>query len=225
VWVDNDSDFSSPVVDSGWIEDNFYQVTVELPDNVYYVRVRARDNAGNESDNTEIAFRVDTVAPPAVDLQEPADGAWVGPTPTLRWTSVDDDSRPVQYRVYISDSPGFITIVHDSGWITENSWTTPPLDELTYYWKVGVRDDAGNVGDNSVSRSFNVDGTPPERVQLFSPDNLQSVGEGAVRLECTTPTMSAPASRATGCRSPPIRALPPWSTRTTRSRERKTCTR
>ena len=47
--VDNDADFTSPVVSKTWLNGSSWSVDTVLPDGVYYWRVRAVDAAGNAS--------------------------------------------------------------------------------------------------------------------------------------------------------------------------------
>jgi len=173
LYVDNDSNFSSVDYTQTGLTSSQYQFTSELAEKVWYWRVQARDNAGNVGDNsTSRSFRVDVTKPQAPALVWPANGENENDnTPTLDWNSVSDNSTPVLYRCYVDNNSDFSSVERDSGWISATEYTTPALAESIWYWKVGAKDNAGNVGDNSASRSFRVDTTPPGKPTLALPEN------------------------------------------------------
>jgi hypothetical protein len=141
--VDNESTFSSPLVWSGTVENwntsGTSSVTLPaLADNLYYWRVRARDNAGNEGQWSAVwTFRVDTTPPAAPVLVSPANGENTNDnTPVLHWSNVTDNSLPVTYRVQVASDNTFTTLVRDI-WVMENSWeVTPALPDNVYSWRV-----------------------------------------------------------------------------------------
>ncbi|MEM1823369.1 MAG: GLUG motif-containing protein, partial [Candidatus Hadarchaeales archaeon] len=72
--VSDNSAFPYENASSGWITDNNW-TTPNLSDGVWYWRVRARDNAGNEGGWSGVwSFRVDTIPPAAPTLVSPSDG-------------------------------------------------------------------------------------------------------------------------------------------------------
>jgi parallel beta-helix repeat protein len=169
-YVDDNSDFSSVENDSGWIIATQY--TPNLSESVWYWRVQAMDNAGNVGANSSSrSFRVDVTAPPAPSPVGPDDGANLNTTtPTLSWGTVTDPSTPVLYRCYVDDNSDFSSVENDSGWIIATQYT-PKLAEGIWYWLVQAKDNAGNIGANSSSRSFRVDVTAPPAPSLRSPVN------------------------------------------------------
>jgi hypothetical protein len=183
LWVDNDSDFSSPEEVALRLTENSYTLP-SLPDGVYYLRVRAVDNAGNRGENAQLRFRIDTVPPAAPNLVSPPDDVWANENVTLDWEPVVENSTPVMYRVQVSIYADFATIERDSGWIYADNWTvTPPLvTEYRYYWRVKARDNAlgphgenGNEGPWSAVRSFKLDVKPPSVPSPVSPSNNGSL--------------------------------------------------
>jgi hypothetical protein len=157
VWIDNNSNFSSPEKDSGWIGATSYTPSA-LPDNLYYLRVAAKDNAGNQGDNSQRTFRVDTLKPAAPTLIWPANGENINDnTPNLDWGAVSENSLPVLYRCYVDNDSNFSSVDYDSGWVTtDNYQLTSELTEKVWYWKVGAKDNAGNVGEWSATWSLHI---------------------------------------------------------------------
>ena len=181
VIVDNDPDFTSPEHVSPWILENQYTLPA-LPDNLYRVRVRARDNAGNVSDNAEVVFRVDTKPPPTPTILWPKDDAWTTTTPNLRWTQVEDNSEPVRYHVQIAtENWSDATIVVQNDQLYGENWVvSPALTQGYYYWRIRAIDNAGNPSPFSSAVGFRVDATPPPQVQLYFPENQGAFENGAL---------------------------------------------
>ncbi|MFN4133610.1 MAG: hypothetical protein ACK4GQ_04495, partial [Candidatus Hadarchaeales archaeon] len=166
-----------------------------LEDNVWYWRIRAKDNAGNErlwSGAPYRSFRVDTIPPQPVSLISPAQGAFTDATPYFTWTAVtQENSLPIVYRVTIDDDSTFTPpLVLQSPWLTDNWWEVPGPNALpygTYYWLVEVKDNAGNIGENSENRYFLVDDAAPDKVTLYRPDNNTSTTSKTVEFEWYIP--------------------------------------
>ena len=169
IQVDNENTFAGALqitIDNWQTSGNSYCTLPELEDNLYYWRVRARDNAGNENENAWSnvwTFRVDTLPPASPHLRSPGSGAGVNTlAPTLVWDSVAEVSLPVLYQVEVDTSSSFNTTNKKSSeWISSTSWQTPSLSEGTWYWRVKAKDNAGNEGGWSSSQSFIVDVNPP----------------------------------------------------------------
>ncbi|MEM2878712.1 MAG: DUF87 domain-containing protein [Candidatus Hadarchaeales archaeon] len=182
VWIAHDVDFTELVLDSGWMADpnledvnENWEVPVEnlLPDNVnhYYWKVGIKDAAGNVGENSEVwIFWIDTVKPPKPDPVSPENNWWVSSTENLQWTSVEDNSKPVVYRVWVARDEEFTMVDRDSGWRTENWWKiSPPLVDNWYWWRVQAMDNAGNLSENADARRFLVDTQAPGKTQLLAP--------------------------------------------------------
>ncbi len=181
LWVDDDINFGSPEVKENTV-DNCYEITTQLAEGVYYWRVRAYQGESISNFSSVWSFRIDITKPAAPALISPREGTCGNdPTPTLVWGTVTENSLPVLYRVYVDNDPDFSSIERDSGWITDNQWeVTPALPDGTWYWKVQAKDNAGNVGDNSVSRSFIIDTSPPAAPILLAPENNAHVQAGSI---------------------------------------------
>ncbi|MEM2427431.1 MAG: hypothetical protein QXZ52_04430, partial [Candidatus Hadarchaeales archaeon] len=162
-------DFPSLLLDQVLTE-NCYALS-PLPDNLYYWRVRA-SVLGLVGEWSEIrTFRVDTLPPSAPTPLSPADGENLNtPTPLLTWSSPPENSHPLSFFVQLALDWLFTRLVENSGWIQQNYWVPSPLQENIYYWRVFVRDNAGNEGPAPSSiRTFRVDLTPPPAPLLLSP--------------------------------------------------------
>lgn len=140
--------------------------------------VRAFDGAGNDSGldpafnpPNGILLTVDAAPPTA-----PASLAITGgsPTaqsqPTLTWTQATDTQTPqaaLSYTVEIAPASTFTTVAL-SGTVTGVGTFTPavPLADGTWFWRVTVRDRAGNAVTATAATSFVVDTTAPIAVAL-----------------------------------------------------------
>jgi alpha-tubulin suppressor-like RCC1 family protein len=155
-----------------------------LPDNLYTWRVEARDNAGNSSLSAPRSLRIDTAPPVAPTLLSPSDHGWGASQATLSWAQVSDASPPVEYSVELSDYSDFAVVKDSSGWIAGTSWTTPSKDHGSiWYWRVRARDNAGNVGQYSPVRSYQVDAHAPSTPILSSPSSGSTLTSSPVSLQ------------------------------------------
>jgi len=188
VWVDNDSDFSSPEADSGWIQGTSWEVTPELSEDDYYWRVGIMDNAGNVGDNSGVrTFHVNLTSPPAPTITHPTDGENLNDdTPTISWNPVIDSSEPVLYRVWLDNDPDFSSPEADSGWIQGTSYQSGHLQDGLYYLRVGAMDNAGNIGENS-QLSFRVDTLPPGPPAITYPSDGESTNDNTPTITWTPP--------------------------------------
>lgn len=188
VWVDNDSNFSSPEDGASGVTDDNYQVTIELGEGSWYWRVHAIDNAGNVGNNSEGTFQVDITAPSPPTIASPIDGENINDnTPNLDWNTVSDASQPILYRVHVSDNFEFPSDNVDSDWISADEWgVTAKLADGIWYWRVQAKDNAGNVGENSSTRSFRVDTVAPAAPQLVSPIPGENTNDNTPLLDWNT---------------------------------------
>lgn len=173
-YISDNSEFPHDNYDSGWISDDNYQLPSELTEGWWYWHVMAKDNAGNEGDNSGWwRFQVDVTAPSAPTLVSPDNGAQTNDsTPTLSWNTVSDNSLPVTYNLQVDDDSGFSSPTENVSGLTNNSYTTSSsLADGTWYWRVRVRDNAGNVGSWSSGRSFTVDTAALAAPALTAPAN------------------------------------------------------
>ncbi len=175
VAVSDNSEFPYENDNSGWIEDNNYQLTTELTDGNWYWHVWAKDNAGNVGDNSENwIFRVDKLMP---ELLSPADEVNTKDnTPTLSWENkvVADN-----WEIWIDNKTDWSTAIVDN--TTSNTYTPTQLADNVYYWRVrGYR--GADEGIFSSVRSFRVDTVAPPAPSLTSPENNEDMNDNTPNL-------------------------------------------
>jgi WD40 repeat protein len=105
--------------------------------------------------------------PPAVpELLEPADGATVSPTPTLRVRLSDPDNDQVQAVIEVYRGTDKVHTL-ETGLVASGSEASvsvdPPLTAGSYSWRARARDSAGNTSDWSNTRAFTVQPPPNNR--------------------------------------------------------------
>jgi hypothetical protein len=158
----------SPFVDEV-ITENFYSYNF-TQDGKYRWRVRASVESLLSPWSEIWLFTLDRVMPDRPTLISPYNGENLATsTITLSWTEPPENAFPVRYHVQVATNGTFTPVYWDSGWILETSCTTPPLPDNFYYWWVQARDNAGNLGEFSVSRTFRVDTLPPQAPTPTSP--------------------------------------------------------
>jgi hypothetical protein len=146
IQIDDDNDFSSPVIDEhtaeGDITDSDFTPASDLASNTrYYWRVRAFNDVGLDQHysgwSVVRSFRTRVEAPL---LLSPADGAAAGTRqPTFDWSDASGPGLIKSYTIQVSASPSFGTLLVNSN--TVNS-TYTMLKNLptgkTLYWRVRV---------------------------------------------------------------------------------------
>ncbi|HHN81460.1 MAG TPA: PEGA domain-containing protein [Methanomicrobia archaeon] len=173
-----------------------FEVPVSFTDDTYYWRVSAVDNEDNTTGvySSVRSFSVDSTPPGTPSLSSPANNATIGDTsPTFSWQSVSDAES---YKIEIATASDLDV---DGSFVGANVvYTYPTSGQLTstthsigtdlddgeeYYWHVMAFDAAGNEGDWSSTRSFEIDTSLPTAPTLNSPSNGATIDD-------TTPTFS-----------------------------------
>ncbi len=161
--------FAAPLVDTT-VSTASYQPVSDLPEGRIYWRVASMDAVGNQSSFSSADDFLVSVAPPAVPVL-----VAVTPDPTnnrrpgLSWGVVAGASS---YRVQVSSTPSFATLLVDTTVSAASYQPTSDLPEGRVYWRVASRDSAGNQSAFSTADDFLVDITPPPVPSLLavSPD-------------------------------------------------------
>ncbi|MEK9136742.1 MAG: T9SS type A sorting domain-containing protein, partial [Bacteroidota bacterium] len=134
VQVASDSTFGAGViVNDSTVADTFKTVSGLAGQVTYYWRVRARNAGGTGSFSSSFNFRTGSPAAPTLVL--PANLTTnVSLTPTHVWNRTPG---ALTYRMQLSTSVDFTTIVLDTSGMTDTSRTVGPLQLNTiYFWRV-----------------------------------------------------------------------------------------
>ncbi|MEJ5200980.1 MAG: DNRLRE domain-containing protein [Anaerolineales bacterium] len=171
VQVDDNADFSSPVVDKdvAGLANHLYALETALsPNTRYYWRVRAWNTNGDYSAWSAVRYFRAAMLPPV--LVTPADSENVRTRrPVLDWDDVDGASG---YTLQISRNATFTRLIGTYIIKTATSTFTPAADlpaATTLYWRVRANGVNGPSLYSNV-RSF-VTGNPPSIPTLLAPAN------------------------------------------------------
>ena len=145
IWIDNDSNFSSP---ENLENVSVSQYTTTLADENYSWRVKIYDGAGNENESANWTILIDTQPPIAPTLELSADGAITSDsTPTFDWSDISDAEN---YDLIVDDDAGFPSPeIQETISVSTYTPTTELADE-NYFWKVIVRDLVGHENGSDV---------------------------------------------------------------------------
>ncbi|MEW5767285.1 MAG: Ig-like domain-containing protein [bacterium] len=174
--VDNNNDFSSPEIDITSTSSS-YTNTTSLSDGNYYWRVKAADQAGNDSHwSTETwVVIIDTQTGGNYSFPRPITPTHLSSTsdstPVFEWTEVTEGlSAPVTYTLQVDDNNSFSS--PEIFTTTSTSYThTTVMSEGIYYWRVRGEDGSGNNTNWSETVQFKVDTTTPSGPALIAPAN------------------------------------------------------
>jgi 2',3'-cyclic-nucleotide 2'-phosphodiesterase / 3'-nucleotidase / 5'-nucleotidase len=138
IQVDNDADFSSPVVNENvaGLANHIYTPLIDLASNAkYYWRVRAWNTSGDYSSWSASRYFREAMLPPT--LVAPIGGVTVGSLkPTLNW---DDSAGATTYTVQISLNNTFRSlVVNTTTAVSEYTLTMNLRPGVKYYWRVIV---------------------------------------------------------------------------------------
>jgi hypothetical protein len=181
IQVDDDSDFSSPVIDST-TSISYFSPSSALPPTNYYWRVRAANGCGDGPWSS--AWSVTIAEPPstAPGLISPSEsGSTCDTTPTFDWSTV---SGATSYRIQVDDALNFGSPVIDI--TTSNSNFTPSsaLAPGIYYWRVRAGNGCGD-GPWSDARSFTILASP-STPDLISPSDGSSTCDATPTFDWST---------------------------------------
>lgn len=150
--IAQDKTFNNIILDEVVFGINFTPIA-PLADGIYYWRVYSL-NGNSQPGKTSViqTLTIDTTPPTIPTLTSPMDGAELKRSPILRWTRV---SGGVIYELQVSTSSDFSNPTTYT--LRTNSRNLPALPDGVYYWRVKVKDSAGNWSNWSVHREFEID--------------------------------------------------------------------
>jgi parallel beta-helix repeat protein len=171
--VDTNSTFAAPLVDSSTGTSITGTRTLN-PNDTYYWRVVAADNAGNTTASTSRRVRIDTAPPTTPILTTIAGDSRTAPV-TLTWSTVADSiTSPRSFVIQIDTAGTFAALVESATQaVADTDYLTGMLSFETHFWRVLAYDTLGNVSI-SATDSFVVrvgDTIPPSAFNLTSPTN------------------------------------------------------
>jgi len=179
--VDDNSDFSSPVLDIPNITGTFYDYAFPKQGK-YYWKVIAHNNYGDTPCNSTFAFTIANTSPPGdFSLKTPGDKSSINPGNIyFSWeTSTDAD----YYRIVVDDNSDFSSPVLDKDGVTSTFYEYTINKNGLYYWKVRAHNSYGDKWCRSVF-TFNIaDNSPPGSFNLTQPENNSSQPPGNTRFE------------------------------------------
>ena len=157
--IDNDSGFGSPEKD--WsVTTTTWTLTNPLPDGTYYIRVRAKDAAGNKSLwSASVKFYVDTLSPNA-EITAPQNNDIISGTYNIAATATDDVSGIEKVEFYHESLPTLICSDDDPSNGFSCDWDSTLIIDGLHQLYVIAYDKAGNSVE-SVRLNITVDNTPP----------------------------------------------------------------
>ena len=148
--VSTDVGFGTLVVDQAALTGTSSALSALLANTVYYWRVSASSGGGTSAYSAVSNFTTVPPAPVAPVLATPANGATgVAVNPTLTWNA---SSGATSYRLQVSTSSGFGTLVVDQAALTGTSSALSSLSTNTvYYWRVSASNGGGTSAYSAVS--------------------------------------------------------------------------
>ncbi|HCR71002.1 MAG TPA: hypothetical protein DIW23_06130 [Anaerolineae bacterium] len=151
IFIARDSNFTQLVLIQT-INKTDFTLPTPLSDGMYYVRVRAYNKdlyPGKFSKS--YSFVIDTTPQPAPQLVSPADSSTAPQRPTLQWTSTIGD---VEYQIQVANHSDFSNPEFNATNKKASIRTSTLSKNTTFYWRVRVKDKAGNWSEWSSVFSF-----------------------------------------------------------------------
>ncbi len=147
------------------------------PDGIWYWQVRAKDEAGNYSDWSEIwDVTLDSVAPSAPILISPANNSTVTTSDfQFDWDDVSDPSG-VTYTWQMSYDPAFTTVAITHTGLSDSFVNSPGTPDNVYYWRVSATDGAGHASVWSSIWKVTVNTQPAIVLQPTNKDQCKNNG-------------------------------------------------
>ena len=195
--VSTTSTFSTTVFDQSGITATTFPISGLSYDTNYFWRVRAFNQVGPSAWSTVWSFRTIVEAPPPPLLASPPDGSLgISINSTMSWNA---SARATSYRLQISTTVSFSTIVFDQSGITGTSVTVSGLSNNTlYYWRVYASNAGGTSGESVIWRFTTILAapllaSPPDGANCLStnPTLIWNASSGATSYQLQVSTNSS----------------------------------
>lgn len=188
LFVDNDSNFSSPVISRMGLASSTYNVLAGdglVVGQTYYWKVVSVDDEGSEITSTQTDWKFNIFVnstPTTFNLLTPASGTinYSG-LPSFDWgDSSDPDGGAVSYTLWIDDNSDFSSLILEKTNLGSSNYTLLSGEALsagTYYWKVQAFDDENSTTwSNQQNWNFIVElNLAPGAFHLLTPTSGSSV--------------------------------------------------
>jgi hypothetical protein len=185
--IDDNADFSSPVVDEAGLDSAHYVLpdADELQLGGYHWRVKAIDGAGNESDWSTAEFFIVEGAVETPLLELPPSGTITNDnTPTFTWSCSISGAPGVSFILEIGDSDFSTIALHQENIAGLTYTLTTGLLDGTYYWHVKTVEDSQESGWSD-AWSITIDTTPPTATILNAPAGTVPLNTADITVEGT----------------------------------------
>ncbi|MBL8098102.1 MAG: metallophosphoesterase [Anaerolineales bacterium] len=141
IFIARDSNFSQIVLIQTIAKTDF-TIPNPLNDGMYYVKVRAYNKdlyPGKFS--KPYSFTIDTTPPTAPILVSPAQASASPQRPTLQWSG---DMSGIEYQIQVDNNADFSSPEFNANTKNKSIRTSTLSKNINYYWRVRVKDKAGN---------------------------------------------------------------------------------
>ena len=170
IMVDDDPAFGSPRVNVNRTASTYTPNLTPLADGMWYWKVRTLGAAGNWGNWSSVwDMTIDTTRPGRPTATAPANAGTINTrTPIFRWTNPGDAAS---YHIQMDINSFFRSANKIDGYSNSTRWTSAPLTDGKWFWRVQAIDAAGNVGAWSVVSNIFIDAVVTPVPTVVSPAN------------------------------------------------------
>ncbi|GEM_PF-1979448 len=184
VYLSTHSDLDEfDIINSDIIETQF-NVSDLQPNSIYYWKVVAKDNLGNQTESETWRFNTinaQNTPPTKPVLITPADNATnVETDVNLKWNACSDlDGDQVLYDLYFDTSGEFTSVFSNDNVVTYSQFTDLQPN-TTYYWKIVAKDNKGGVTEGD-KWSFTTKSETTINLPVVSTSAISNITETAAK--------------------------------------------